>query len=87
MGVRVRVDLGRDPTRGGALHRVEAGNLEPDEDLLSLDGVSYQSPEARVVAVYDAHMPFNKNKVAAVFQRVLEEHEAAKRAKERTAEA
>ena len=67
---------------GGALYRVEADVLEPDEDLLSLEGVSYQSPQARIVAVYDAHVPFNQNKVAAVFQRVLEDHEAAKRAKE-----
>lgn len=77
-----------DGTRhgGGALYRVEADVLEPDEDLLSLERVSYQSPEARVVAVYDAHVPFNQNKVTAVLQRVLKEHEAAKRAKERIAE-
>lgn len=62
---------------GGALYRVEADELEADQDLLSLVGVSYQAPRARVLSVYNAHVSFNQ-KYARVLQRVLDDHRRAK---------
>jgi hypothetical protein len=62
---------------GGALYRVEAEDLEPDEDLLSLTGVSFQTAQARVSAVYNAHVPFH-SKYAKVLQRMVDAHAAAK---------
>src|SRR5262245_49524336 len=64
---------------GGTLYRVDATDLEPDEDLLSLHGLSYQVPHATVIAVYDAHVPHDRVRQLAVLQRVLEQHERMKR--------
>lgn len=36
---------------GGSLYIVESDVLEPDEDLLSLPGLSFQTPSARVIRV------------------------------------
>ena len=44
---------------------------------LSLPGLSFQAPRARVVVVYDAHVAYQP-KFARVLQKVLADHEAAK---------
>jgi hypothetical protein len=62
---------------GGSLYRVEATDLEPDDDLLSLPGLSYQTPRAQVLAVYDAHVAY-KPKFASTLQRVLDDLASAK---------
>ena len=46
-------------SRGGSLYLVESDELEPDEDLLSLPGVSFQTRSARVVAVAKARVRFD----------------------------
>ena len=56
---------------------VEAESLEPDEDLLSLAGVSFQTAQARVSVVYNAHVAFSP-KHAKVLQRLVDAHAAAK---------
>lgn len=67
---------------GGTLYRVDADDLEPDGDLLSLPELSFQAPRARVVAVYDSHVPYSP-KFRRTLQRVLDEHAAAKAQAER----
>jgi hypothetical protein len=66
---------------GGSLYRVETDALEPDDDLLSLPGVSFQAERARVLAVYDAHVAYHP-KFSRILQRVLADHAAAKSARE-----
>lgn len=62
---------------GGALYQVEAEDLEPDEDLLSLGGLSFQVARARVLTVYDPHVAYQA-KFGRVLERVLSQHAAAK---------
>jgi len=62
---------------GGSLYRVEPEGLEPDDDLLSLPGLSFQAPRAQVVVVYDAHVAYHPRFVR-VLQKVLADHEVAK---------
>lgn len=64
-------------TAGGSLYRVEAETLEPDDDLLSLPGLSFQAPRARVLVVYDAHVAYHP-RFGRVLEKVLADHEAAK---------
>lgn len=65
----------------GSLYQVEVEPelLEPDEDLLSLAGLSFQVPRAQVKAVYRAVVPFSPKHVKVV-QGVLDRHAAAKTA-------
>jgi hypothetical protein len=65
---------------GGTLYQVEADDLEPDEDLLSLPGRFFQAPRARVKCVYDAYVPF-KPGFGQVLQKLVDEHVAAKTAR------
>ena len=62
---------------GGSLYRVEAETLEPDDDLLSLPGLSFQASRARVLVVYDAHVAYHP-RFGRVLEKVLADHEAAK---------
>jgi hypothetical protein len=62
---------------GGALYRVELVNPEPDEDLLSLPGVSFQAQSGVVLAVYNAHVP-NSPRHLQRLRKMLEAHEAGK---------
>lgn len=63
---------------GGCLYVVEADDLEPDDDLLSLPGF-FQAPRATVVTVYDPHVAYDP-KCGKVFDRVLADLAAAKAA-------
>ena len=67
---------------GGTLYRVEADLLEPDEDLLSLPGVSFQAPRARVVRVYDPYVAYPPRHLN-VLKRILTQHARAKQADQR----
>ena len=50
---------------GGALYRVEPDEPpEPDEDLLSLAGLSWQVRSATIGAVYDAYVRFDLTSIA-----------------------
>ena len=56
---------------GGVLYQVEAlGDLEPDEDLPGLD-ISFQVPQARVVAIIDAYVRRDDDRYAAKLRSVL----------------
>lgn len=62
---------------GGALYRVELADPEPDADLLSLPGVSFQAASGLILAVYDSFVPYSPKHVEQL-QRLLAAHEAAK---------
>lgn len=65
---------------GGALYRVtiEDADLEPDADLLSLPGVSFQARSAQVLSVYNAHVQFDPVRSNRAIRRVLAAHTSAK---------
>ncbi|MHA3838265.1 hypothetical protein ACXR8F_21335 [Terrabacter sp. AAH1] len=56
----------------GSLYRVEAEECDPDPDLPGL-GISFQTPQAVVTGVIDAHVPRNDLKYARVFESILEQ--------------
>lgn len=64
----------------GWLYRVEADVdlLEPDEDLLSLPGLSYQIPRATVSSVYTRAVAPNQPVFARTLQRVLNDLKQAR---------
>lgn len=64
---------------GGSLYRVDADELEPDQDLLSLPGVSFQTAQARVLTVYDAYVPLDRVRSSRTFERVLRAHDHNKK--------
>lgn len=63
----------------GSLYQVDAelAVLEPDEDLLSLQGVSFQVPRAVVRVVYDAAVPYSE-KHLHVLETLLHRHKRAR---------
>jgi len=65
----------------GWLYRISADEdvLEPDDDLLSLPGLSFQAPRARVDSVYAKAVSPNQPGFARTLQRVLRDLESAKR--------
>ncbi|TFF04362.1 hypothetical protein [Cellulosimicrobium funkei] len=65
----------------GSLYQVDAelAALEPDEDLLSLEGVSFQVPRAVVRVVYDAAVRYSE-KHLLVLEARLQQHKEAKEA-------
>lgn len=66
--------------RGGSLYIVECDELEPDDDLLSLPGQSFQAASARVLRVAKAKVPPDAALVRAKMNEVLNRHERQKRA-------
>jgi hypothetical protein len=66
--------------RGGSLYLVESDVLEPDEDLLSLPGVSFQTRSARVIGVAKARVPFDRERSSRKSNEVIARLERAKRA-------
>lgn len=68
------------PQGGGALYRVTVADtdMEPDADLRSLPGVSFQAPSAQVLSVYNAHVQFDPVRSNRAIRRVLAAHAAAK---------
>ena len=67
---------------GGSLYQVEADELAPDGDFLSLDGF-FQTPRARVKFVYDAHVPHHPKQLKQL-DRVLKLHAEKKAQAEST---
>lgn len=65
---------------GGSVYQVEIedGSLEPDEDLLSLPGVSFQAKSAAIVGVQYKSVPHNKGQFAKKLAEVLHQHSRAK---------
>lgn len=65
----------------GWLYEVAAEEalLEPDADLLSLPGVSFQVPSATVVRVYERSVRPNQRRFAETLTGILEELDRAKR--------
>ncbi|MGO4188568.1 hypothetical protein [Pseudarthrobacter sp. TAF60_1] len=65
---RVYAGMWSDPTTktqpagGGSVYEVEVddGSLEPDEDLKSLSGVSFQANTAVIVRIQYKNVPFNR---------------------------
>jgi hypothetical protein len=46
---------------GGSLYRVDPDEPpQPDEDMLSSPGLSWQVPSATILHVYDAYVPFDR---------------------------
>lgn len=66
--------------RGGSLYLVESEEREPDEDLLSLPGVSFQTRSARVKGVAKARVPFDRERSLRKLNEVIARLERAKRA-------
>lgn len=83
---RVYAGMWTDPTAkaqragGGSVYEVEVedGSLEPDEDLKSLPGVSFQADSAVIVRVQYKQVSFNKEQFAKKLNNVLRDHERAK---------
>jgi hypothetical protein len=63
---------------GGSLYLVEVFDPEPDADLLSLPGVSYQAASASILEVAERGISLDVTRCARAFQRVLEAHARAK---------
>lgn len=65
----------------GWLYRVRADHaqLEPDDDLLSLPGLSFQTPIAYVESVYARAVAPDQAAFRSTLERVLRDLEAAKR--------
>ena len=59
---------------GGALYRVELEDPEPDADLRSSPGLSYEARRGRILVVYDGHVPYDRKRLTYL-QRLLAEHE------------
>ncbi len=59
---------------------VDEASLEPDADLLSLPGVSFQAPSATIVHVHERSVRPNQARFAETLTSLLEEHARAKRA-------
>ena len=70
---------------GGWVYEVEVkdGTMEPDQDLLSSDGTSFQADSAVIIRIQDKGVASNPKRYAKEFRQVLNGHEAAKKAKER----
>ena len=83
---RVYAGMWTDPTAkaqragGGSVYEVEVedGSLEPDEDLKSLPGVSFQADSAVIVRVQYKQVSLNKEQFAKKVNNVLRDHERAK---------
>ena len=65
---------------GGSLYLVDSDELEPDEDLLSLPGLSFQTRSARVIAVAKARVRFDRERSLQKIGEVVTRLERAKRA-------
>jgi hypothetical protein len=67
---------------GGWVYKVEVtdGTMESDQDLLSSEGVSYQAGSALIVGVHAKNVAFNQNRYHKVFRKVLNSHNASKKA-------
>jgi hypothetical protein len=65
----------------GWLYRIAAEEavLEPDADLLSLPGQSFQAPAAIVISVYERAVAPDQPRFARKLQQVLAAHERARR--------
>lgn len=64
---------------GGSLYLVDSDELEPDEDLLSLPGVSFQVRSARIIAVAKVRVPFDRERSLLKMSEVVTRLERAKR--------
>lgn len=69
---------------GGWVYEVEVedGTMEPDRDLLSSDGISFQADSAVIIRIQDKGVPSNPKRYGKEFRQVLSAHAAAKKAKE-----
>lgn len=68
---------------GGWVYEVEVtdGTMEPDQDLLSSDGISFQADSAVIVRIHDRGVAYNAKRYGKEFRQVMNAHEAAKKAK------
>lgn len=66
--------------RGGSLYLVDSDELEPDEDLLSLPGLSFQVRSARIIAVAKVRVAFDRERSLHKMSEVVTRLERAKRA-------
>ncbi len=66
---------------GGWIYQVEArdGALEPDQDLLSLSGVSFQADAAVITGIHDKNVPYDQERFRKKLASILRDHERAKR--------
>lgn len=58
---------------------VDEATLEPDADLISLPGISYQAPSATVVRVFERSVRPDQRRFVQKLTGILEELERAKR--------
>lgn len=65
----------------GWLYRVSVppDEIEPDEDLLSLPGLSFQVPSARVEAIYEKAVAPNQPRFKTKLEKVIGDLEHSKR--------
>lgn len=73
---------GTDTPGGGSIYQVEVqdGSMEPDADLLSIDGLSFQADCAVVVAVHKRTVATNQRKSSKKLKKVMRQHERLKAA-------
>lgn len=69
---------------GGWVYEVEVadGTMEPDRDLLSSDGISFEADSAVIVRIQDKSVASNPKRYGKEFRQLMNSHEAAKKAKE-----
>lgn len=72
---------------GGWVYEVEVrdGTMEPDQDLLSSEDVSYQANSAVIVGVHAKNVAFNQKRYHKVFRKILNAHDVAKKAQSKGA--
>lgn len=66
---------------GGSVYQVEVqdGSMEPDQDLLSSEGVSFQADSAVIIRLHDASIPYSEKKIQKTVKRVTTAHTRAKK--------
>lgn len=63
---------------GGTLYRVDADDLVPDTDLLSLPDLSFECEQATVTAVYDGYVAFDDARCRRILSKYVKQHEVAR---------
>lgn len=74
---------GTDEPGGGSVYQVEVhdGSLEPDQDLLSSEGVSFQADSAVILSVWKRSVAYKQEKFSKKLKQVMRNHERDKAAK------
>ncbi|CAN7241386.1 hypothetical protein LJR078_001032 [Arthrobacter sp. LjRoot78] len=72
-----------DVPGGGSVYQVvvEDGSMEPDQDLLSSEGLAFQSNSAVIQRIHDKKVVPNPKKISKKLSKVMRQHEKANAAR------